>query len=258
MPVFEKYADYYDLFYQNKNTEEECDFIIEAFRRFGAGETHTILDVGCGTGRHATALAQKGYAVQGLDASETMLLYATKHAEEKKVKLSVHKGDMRSFSLPETFDAIISLFAAAGYLTDNDDILKTFSNINRHLKIGGMFVFDVWNGLAVLSICPETRVNTFDVNGKLLLRTVRPELDTVHHLCRNHYCICLADEKKPAQIIHETHTMRFYFPQELLLYLTCTGFSVEHICAFPFLSIPADHTQWSMAVIAKKTKELCA
>ena len=60
MAVFEKYANYYDLFYKGKDTESECDFITQSIQKYGLGTVQEILDAGCGTGRHAITLARHG------------------------------------------------------------------------------------------------------------------------------------------------------------------------------------------------------
>ena len=53
MKAFERYAEYYDLIYQDKDYERECDFIEDIFRRFSSDPVRTVLDGGCGAGGHA-------------------------------------------------------------------------------------------------------------------------------------------------------------------------------------------------------------
>ena len=62
------------------------------------------------------------------------------------------------FSLGRKFDACIAMFAVMGYVVENSDVISALRNIRAHLKQGGLFVFDVWNGLAVMRTLPETRV----------------------------------------------------------------------------------------------------
>jgi predicted TPR repeat methyltransferase len=59
MDVFKDYAKYYDLLYQEKNYEEECDFIEQVFRGFSKLKVKSILELGCGTGGHAIPLARR-------------------------------------------------------------------------------------------------------------------------------------------------------------------------------------------------------
>lgn len=77
--VFNRYSNYYDTLYEDKNYGAECDFIETIFSKFYLAPVKHILDLGCGTGGHAIPLAQRGYHVTGIDRSEEML----KKAEEK-------------------------------------------------------------------------------------------------------------------------------------------------------------------------------
>jgi len=107
MNVFEEYAEYYDILYQDKDYEAECDFLEQIFARYAQHPVRTILDLGCGTGGHALPLARRGYEVTGVDLSEHMLERARQKAAEAGLAISFHQGDIRSLNLGCTFDAVI-------------------------------------------------------------------------------------------------------------------------------------------------------
>ena len=69
MAVFDRYAQYYDLFYREKDYRGEVDYVDALIKRYATNDARTILDLGCGTGGHAVLLAQKGYHVTGVDRS---------------------------------------------------------------------------------------------------------------------------------------------------------------------------------------------
>jgi hypothetical protein len=75
MSVFGNYARYYDLLNKDKDYEKEADYVHGLIQRYAPG-SKTILDLGCGTGRHDFLLAEKGYSVTGIDMSEQMLSIA--------------------------------------------------------------------------------------------------------------------------------------------------------------------------------------
>ena len=66
-----------------KNTVAEVDFLLSLYPlKPGA----SILDIGCGTGRHSIELAKRGYQMTGLDLSEKMLEVAKTNARELKIE----------------------------------------------------------------------------------------------------------------------------------------------------------------------------
>jgi hypothetical protein len=75
LSVFGAYSHYYDLLYEEKNYAKEVEFVSAIIRRH-APDAKTMLDLGCGTGRHAWGFTQKGYKVTGLDRSAEMLAKA--------------------------------------------------------------------------------------------------------------------------------------------------------------------------------------
>ena len=80
--VFQRYAEYYDLIYQDKDYEKECDFLEEIFQAYQSKPVKSILELGCGTGGHAIPLAKRGYELTGLDTSSVMLKQAEKKSKE--------------------------------------------------------------------------------------------------------------------------------------------------------------------------------
>ena len=87
--VFDRpYAGCYDLFYRDKNYESECDMLEEIFSKRSITPS-TIIDLGCGTARHAVLLAQRGYSVTGVDRSEEMLQIASERIKEAGCEVSL-------------------------------------------------------------------------------------------------------------------------------------------------------------------------
>ena len=146
MNIFNNYARYYDLLYQDKDYVGETQFIEQLVKTY-AKETQAILDLGCGTGLHATLLAKQGYQVQGVDISQEMLQKASdrlSHLPPDLVsRLKFTQGDICTVRLNQTFDVVLSLFHVVSYQTINEDLLATIATVKEHLKPGGIFIFDV-------------------------------------------------------------------------------------------------------------------
>ena len=243
---FEDYAEYYDLIYKDKDYEREVDFIEDIFANTHKPEK--ILELGCGTGSYTKILLERGYEVTAVDISEDMLKIA-----REKCACKFINGDIRSVSINDKFDACIAMFAVMGYVTKNSDIIKALNNIRRHLKPNGVFVFDVWNGLAVMRVLPEPRIKEVENDKIKIVRVAIPNLRSFEHICEvNYKLIIINKENDTFNEINEKHVVRFYFPQEIKYYLEAAGFEVLKICPFmDFDGGGVDENVWNITVIAR-------
>lgn len=251
MDAFRKYAEYYDVIYSDKDYQGEVDFIEEIFRKFSLRPVKTVLDGGCGTGGHDIPLAERGYEVTGIDISEVMLTSAREKAKRANLSLALEVMDLCRFDLKQKFDAALCMFAVMGYITQTGDLLQALRNMRRHLEKGSLFIFDCWNGLAVLRTLPSVRVKIMESESKRVIRVVHPELDSFNHLCKNYYHLFILDGNTVIEEIKETHIMRYFFPQEIAHYLEETGFELLQISPFLDLDGKADENVWNIAVIAR-------
>jgi ubiquinone/menaquinone biosynthesis C-methylase UbiE len=157
---FKKHASIYDENVFTKNTLQEIDFLL------GELEIHpgaSILDVGCGTGRHAVELAKRGYLVTGVDFSTEMLSRAKDKAKAKGVIVEWVHSDATRFSSDKRFDAAICLCEGAfGLLGSADDALEQplaiLRNVSRCLKTGAKVLFTVLNGFRVVRLYTQKDV----------------------------------------------------------------------------------------------------
>ncbi|OQY11696.1 MAG: hypothetical protein B6I30_06275 [Desulfobacteraceae bacterium 4572_187] len=248
------YADAYDLFYENKDYEAECDMIEEMFRRHASGGVSTILDLGCGTGNHAIPLAHRGYRVTGVDRSSEMLKHAkakaqTQHTAPKKAPQFL-KGDVRCLELDQSFDTVIMMFAVLGYQLTNHALSSTLWTIRQHLKPGGLFIFDVWYGPAVLAIRPGDKIKDIPTTDGKMIRMTSGTLDVGRHLCQVNYRLLKISGDRVENDSTESHTMRYFFPMELDMALSFHKFKLQSLTAFPDPEKPADETTWNVLGLA--------
>ena len=246
------YADQYDLLYTDKDYEAECDLIEDVFRKYGNREIKTILDLGCGTGNHAIPLVRRGYQVTGVDISEDMLACARAKSQSagSEGQNFLH-GDVRSIDLHRTFDAVLMMFAVLGYQTTNDDVLATLRTVRRHLQLGGLFICDVWYGPAVLTIRPGDKIREIPTAGGKVIRMASGALDVRRHLCEVNYRLLQIAGDRVVNSSDESHRMRYFFPMEIELMLSCNEMKLENLTAFPDLEKPADETTWNVLGIGK-------
>ncbi|MDQ3958673.1 MAG: methyltransferase domain-containing protein [Actinomycetota bacterium] len=146
-PYFEAVADVLGTAYLRygftKGTDQEVGFLVDLLRlRPGS----RVLDVGCGPGRHAVALAAAGFAVTGVDVSRRFLELAADRARAAGVGASFFQVDARAMPFDDEFDAVISICQGAFGLMGGDDstVLKRMAESVRR---GGRVVVTAFSAL---------------------------------------------------------------------------------------------------------------
>lgn len=253
-PVFGRvYADLYDGFYKDKDYEAECDQIEKIFQHFANGTPQHILDLGCGTGNHAIPLTRRGYRVTGIDRSLEMLEHARNKIAGSTAQENLHlvHGDIRDYQLDESFDAILCMFAVLGYQLSNQDILATLKCARQHLQPGGLLIFDVWYGPAVLTVRPSERVKVIPTRNGQMIRWTSAALETRQHLCQVNFHVWNLEGNRLVDETEETHWMRYFFPLEIELFLNSSQFRLLHLGSFPDFDQEVCDDTWNVTVIAK-------
>ena len=128
-----------------------------------------VLDLACGPGRHAVALAKMGFRVTGVDLSPFLLQKAMGLARAESVDVEWVRNDMRHFVRPGAFDLVVNIFTSFGYFDDKRDDLVVLRNIHQSLNNGGSLVMEImgkeWLAKGFL---PTTSEELAD--GRLLVR----------------------------------------------------------------------------------------
>jgi len=178
---FDLYSAYYDLLYRDKPYAREAEFIAGLLGEFGGGGER-ILELGCGTGIHATHLAERGFSVHGIDQSAEMLRLAeVRRAAQPPATaavLSFSPGDLRSFAAGTGYDHALSLFDVFSYLPDNAAFGETVARVRTALRPGGLLIFDCWYGPAVYTQQPQVRVRRLADERSEIVRIAEPAF---HH-----------------------------------------------------------------------------
>lgn len=253
---FGTYSRYYDLFYGDKPYAGEAAFVDALLHEHAPG-ARALLELGCGTGRHARELAALGYTVHGVDFSETMLTDARRVAAELERgslagRVTFLEADARSYRAGRTFDAVISLFHVMSYQTSNDDLLAAFTTAAAHLECGGVFVFDCWYGPAVLTERPEHRVRTLTDGQISVTRTATPVMRASENVCEVVYDIEVTEVASgEVATLTEAHPMRYLFTPEIELALDFVDMDLAHSCEFG-TGAPLGFDTWSSCFVARK------
>lgn len=254
MKAFGGYARYYDLLYRDKDYRGETDFVDRLIRTH-VPQARRVLELGCGTGVHGTMLAEKGYEVVGLDASDEMLAAATRRLAGLPATIAnrprFFKGDARNFRLDERFDVVLALFHVMSYQLTNDDLRSVFAKVKEHLAPGGGFIFDCWYGPAVLTDRPTVRVRQLADATTHVTRIAIPSLHPNSNRVDVQYQLFIRDQKSAAiEELSELHQVRYLFHPELELLAGSAGLRVESAGAW-MSGEPADFSTWYAYFIVK-------
>ncbi|MBC7972985.1 MAG: class I SAM-dependent methyltransferase [Verrucomicrobia bacterium] len=229
MQVFANYASYYDLLYQDKDYAGEVNYVHNLIQSYRSG-AETVLELGCGTGMHASLLAEKGYTVCGIDLSAEMLEAAQQRLltlpEKQASKLKFIQGDAQTVRVDQQFDVVISLFHVVSYQPTNEALRAAFETAKTHLKPGGIFLFDCWYGPAVLSDPPTVRVKRLENEKIRITRIAEPVLHPNQNTVDVNYQVLIRDlTTGVVEELQERHTLRYLFKPEVDLLFEQHGFS---------------------------------
>jgi len=253
--VFGAYSHYYNLLYKDKDYQGEADYVRALLARH-APSANSLLDLGCGTGRHDLLLAAHGHTVTGADLSEEMLSVARTQplpgsaVPAAKLPEFVH-GDVRTLRLGKHFDAVVSLFHVMSYQVTNQDLRAAFTTARAHLHPGGVFLFDCWYGPGVLTDPPATRVKRLQDDQVRVTRLAEPVLHPQRNVVDVNYHIFVQSQQgSELSELKETHHMRYLFQPEIELLLEATGFRLQAAHEFATFETPTLRS-WTAVFVAR-------
>lgn len=254
--LFENYALTYDRESFTQGTSGECDFLEQEFNH---DPSLKILDVGCGTGRHAIELTRRGYSITGVDLSENQLSRAKEKAREQGLTIPFLCHDARNLPFRNEFDAAVMLCEGGFPLMETDEMnFGILRGVTRALKADGLFIFTTLNGLFPLYHSVEQFCAATGTGGQATYRSNTFDLMTF----RDHNITELEDDsgKKLTLDCNE----RYYVPSEITWLLRTLGFGRISIFGARLGAFSRNDVltteDFEMLVIAKKdpgTAPLC-
>jgi SAM-dependent methyltransferase len=219
----------------------EVNFIEESL---GVQQGAIVLDLACGTGRHAVEMAARGYNVVGYDLSVAMLARAADEAHERNQKLNFLQGDMRDMGFEEMFDAVYCWSTSFGYFDDEKNQLVAH-RIHRALRKGGMLLLDVANRDFVAQVQPS--LVWFEGEGCVCMDDMRVDFITSRLKVKR---MIMMDDGRSREL---EYSIRLYTLHELGRMLHDVGFKVTEVSghlATPRVFMGADSPR--LIVLAEK------
>lgn len=134
----ERMADIYDRWYGTQIAEQTTLQTVDTLADLAGGDN--ALELGIGTGRIAIPLAQRGFTVQGIDASEAMVEKLRQKPGSESLQVSI--GNFAEVAVEGRFDLIFVVFNTLFNLTSQEEQLRCFRNVAGRLTNGGRFVVE--------------------------------------------------------------------------------------------------------------------
>ena len=218
------HARVYDEIYAEKPYAVEARFVHELAGSPGG----KLLDVACGTGRHAIAFAELGYDVTASDLNEELLAVGRDAAGDR---VRFVQGDMCDLDVDgRPFDLVTCLFDSIGYPQADDRIVAALRSLGRHAAPGGRIVCEFLHAPAIVRGAEPLRVKRLALrDGRSLLRTSETTIDVERMLMHVRYELWAVDGEGRAEREEEEQINRLFTVPEMRLLAESAGLVVRAI-----------------------------
>lgn len=139
------FGEEYVALYPHRNEAEAERAVALIAETLGTRSVRRVLDLACGSGRHARYLGQRWWT-SGVDLSETLLGIAQRNG----IPARLVRADIRELPYRQSsFDLVVNLFTSFGYFETDAEHERVIQDIRRVMTAGGTFVLDFFNARRV-------------------------------------------------------------------------------------------------------------
>jgi SAM-dependent methyltransferase len=242
---------YYDRLFPAKNYVHEAETVVAMLKRLLPSGCREIVDVGCGTGRHAIEFARLGLKVQGIDPEPEAI-----HAARKALGGSGAASGGIVFDClaieqlsGRDFDAAVCLFNVLNYVLEFEELERFLVALRTRLRPGGAFVFDCWNGVAAVAHPPETRSSRIATPEGELQVDLEPVTDTLRQHVRMRMTV--NPQWPGGEGFTQEYQHRLWTPWELGEMLRRAGFGAIAMTRWMQPDIQATANDWKIMIQCK-------
>lgn len=235
MHSYRPIAEYYDAEYEHKDMlREDVPFFLDHLPK-----RQRILELGCGTGRAAIALAKAGHSVVGVDYAADVLRLARIKRDAAGLtdrQLRLVRGDATCLRLGagERFDWVCILFNTFLGFTTLEQQDRVLASVRRHLRPGGRLWIDIFQpNLELIARERSTNIDPTVFHVPALNRTVtltadirRDAVRQVQHITFRYQWF---DGKGRKHVERNRFDLTFLFPRELQMLVERHGMGIEWI-----------------------------
>ncbi len=231
------------LMFSEPQFNEASDQVPALMARLDLRAGNSVLDLGCGPGRHALPLARAGLAMVAVDSSANLLAELNRRAQSEALEIEMIEDDMRQFRRAQSFDAVLVMWTSFGYFEDERDHRRVLENIHAGLCPGGRLMLDLVGLETLCRTLQPVHLTEYD-DGRLLIE--RPLLVECNTRLENEWLLIEGDRVSRASFSH-----RVWSAAEIACLLRSTGFEVESIDG-DLDATPYDFESERMYVVARR------
>ncbi|NOR29003.1 MAG: methyltransferase domain-containing protein [Lutibacter sp.] len=179
-------TNYYHILYSHRDYTEAQEFMQNIISYLALKKEATLLDLGCGKGRHSIYLNSLGFNVVGADLSKNSIQQAKQFENER---LHFMEQDMRN-PFKDSYNAVLNLFTSFGFFEDDAEDITILQNIKNSLKPEGIAIIDFMNVKKVMAnlVAKETQLIegiTFNITRYIkdgfVVKEINFDADGKHH-----------------------------------------------------------------------------
>jgi 2-polyprenyl-3-methyl-5-hydroxy-6-metoxy-1,4-benzoquinol methylase len=249
----ELFYRHYDALFRHKDYAREIDLIFKLAQKFGVLQPTHMLEIGCGTGNHTQELAKSGIPLTAIDIDKKMITLA----REKLVRNNfnhVRFSTARIDRLAEkNFDLIVAFFNVVTYIPDDVQLKIFMAGVAKRLAPDGIFIFDCWNGVAVLRDPPHTKTIRMNQHGARIVCKLDAHTDAFNQKTLLTYRFSVHHDKK-TETGNYAFMQTLWTPTQITAALAQAG--LELLLCSPFMkpSKPARATDWKIIFCCRKPR----
>lgn len=230
MDAYNRFASIYDQLMMDFNYEDWFNYIEEILYKFDKSPKK-VLEMACGTGNLSYYLAKERYNLTCFDLSSDMLSRAYEKLRRFK-NVNLMKQNMIDFNINQSFDCVISICDSINYITEKNDLFRTFKNVWNHLENDGIFIFDINSYYKLKHIIGN---NTFVEDQEDVFYTWQNYYDENKHICEFYLTFFFSEDGENFERFDEEHKEKAYKIEEIVELLKEAGFrDINYYEAFGF------------------------
>lgn len=252
------YPEYYDVAFDYRDVDMECDFIEKKVSLFGLSDSSVMLDIACGTGTHLEQLGRRGYEVDGFDISPQMVEFARKKTEAARLNSRIWVDNMVAFKNNRKYGVAINLLTGFNYLLRNEDALAHLDTTAGVLESGGLYIVELNHPRDFITNRPSTANTWIESRGQIEVEVdwdqSRTDVDVLTHQTESFPHIVVKDGDKSLSI-NMRDKYRIYLYQEMRLMIQCNGrFELVDARGSFKLDNPLDNSRdsWRMILVLRR------